>query len=29
MAENLGKTTAREWKKPTSGWRTSLKNVFA
>ena len=29
LTENLGKTTAQECKKTTSGWRASLKNAFA
>ena len=29
LSKILGKNTAQEWKKSTSGWRTSLKNLFA
>ena len=29
LTENLGKTTAQECKKSTSGYRVSLKNAFA
>ena len=29
LSEKIGKTIVQKWKKSTSGWRASLKNVFA